>query len=142
AEIDPRNRWLLQQTAQAYWLLRRFTDMERWLDRMLTAFPEDPATRMVRALVDLELRADTEPVHRTIQYILAEDPSAVDALSEIWFYVALCRRDASDTARALASLSQQGIIPFGVRMPRSFCEGLASRARNDLAAAETAFKAS
>jgi len=141
AEIDPRNRWLLQQTAQAYWLLRRFPDMERWLDRMLAAFPEDPATRMVRALVDLESRADTEPVYHAIQYILAEDPSAVDALSEIWFYVALCRRDAADTSRALASVSQQGIVPFGVRMPRSFCQGLAARAWNDLAASETAFTA-
>jgi TolB-like protein/Tfp pilus assembly protein PilF len=141
AEIDPRNRWLLQQTAQAYWLLRRFPDMERFLDRTLAIDPADPATRMVRALVDLESRADTEPVYRAIQYILAEDPSAVDALSEIWFYVALCRRDASDTARALASLSQQGIVPFGVRMPRSFCEGLAAHACGNSAAAETAFTA-
>jgi serine/threonine-protein kinase len=141
AEIDPRNCFLLQQTAQTYWLLRRFPDMKRFLDRTLAAAPADPATRVTRALIDLESHADTEPAFEKIQHILTEDPSAVDALSEQWFYVALCRRDASEMARALASVSQQGIVPFGVRMPRPFCEGLAARARGDSAVSETAFTA-
>jgi TolB-like protein/class 3 adenylate cyclase len=141
AELDPRNLWLLQQTAQTYWLLRRFSDMERFLDRTLVVATADPATRVARALVNLESQADTEPAYLTVQRILTEDPSAVDAVSEQWFYIALCRRDPSETARALASLSQQGIVPFNVRVPRAFCEGLAARARNDLSAAETAFNA-
>jgi TolB-like protein/Tfp pilus assembly protein PilF/class 3 adenylate cyclase len=141
AEIDPRNRWLLQQTAQTYWLLRRFSDMERFLDRTLAVAPGDAATRVARAIIDLESRADTELAYQTIHRILTEDPSAVEALSEQWFYVSLCRRDASDTAGALASLSQQGIVPFNVRLPRAFCEGLAARARNDIVTAETAFTA-
>jgi len=141
AELDPRNLWLLQQTAQTYWLLRRFSDMERFLDRTLVVATADPATRVARALVNLESQADTEPAYLTVQRILTEDPSAVDAVSEQWFYIALCRRDPSETARALASLSQQGIVPLNVRVPRTFCEGLAARARNDLSAAETAFNA-
>jgi serine/threonine-protein kinase len=115
--------------------------MERFLDRTLAVAPADPATRVTSALIDLESHADTEPAFQTIQHILTEDPSAVDALSEQWFYVAVCRRDASEMARALASVSQQGIVPFGVRMPRSFCEGLAARARKDSAVSETAFAA-
>jgi serine/threonine-protein kinase len=140
-EIDPRNRWLLQQTAQTYWLLRRFPDMERFLDRTLAVAPGDPATRVARALIDLEAKANTEPAHQTIHRILTEDPSAVDAVAEQWFYVALCRRDAAETARALASLSEKGIVPFNVRLPRSFCEGLAARAGGDAATAEKAFNA-
>ena len=35
AEVDPRNVYLLQQTSQTYWLLRRFIDMVRLLDRTL-----------------------------------------------------------------------------------------------------------
>jgi tetratricopeptide (TPR) repeat protein len=70
-----------------------------------------------------------------------EDPAAVDTISELWFYLALCRRDAGELARALAALSPEGIVPFNVRMPRSFCEGLAARARGDAAAAEKAFNA-
>jgi serine/threonine-protein kinase len=45
------------------------------------------------------------------------------------------------TARALASLSVEGIVPYNVRMPRSFCEGLAARARGDAPVAEKAFTA-
>jgi serine/threonine-protein kinase len=140
-ELDPRSLWLLQQTAQTYWFLRRFPDMERLLDRTLAVPPADAATRLARALIDLEARADTEPAYNAAREVVNEDPAAVDAISELWFYVALCRRDAGEIAQALAALSPEGIIPFTVRMPRSFCEGLAARARGDAAAAEKAFNA-
>jgi TolB-like protein len=141
AEVDPRNVWLLQQTAQTYWLLRRFSDMQRFLDRTLAIAPGDPPTRVTRALIDLESKADAEPACQEVQRILAEDPSAVEAVAEQWFYIALCRRDEAEAVLALGSISDEGIIPFNVRMPRSFCEGLAARAGNNSAAAETAFTA-
>jgi tetratricopeptide (TPR) repeat protein len=141
AELDPRNLWFLQQTAQTYWVLRRFPDMARLLDRTLAVVPGDAATRLARALIDLESRADTEPAYNTAREVVKEDPAAVDTISELWFYAALCRRDAAEIAQALAALSPEGIIPFAVRMPRSFCEGLAARARGDAAAAEKAFNA-
>ena len=139
AELDPRNSYLLLQTAQTYWLLRRFQDMVRFLDRALAVAPSDPSTRVARALVDLERDANTQPAYDTVQNIVAEDPGAMEAIADQWLYLALCRRDGSDAARAVASLSPEGIIPFNVRMPRSFCEGLAARAQNDTAAAEAAF---
>jgi serine/threonine-protein kinase len=141
AELDPRSLWLLLQTAQTYWLLRRFLDMARFLDRALAVTPGDAATLLARALIDLESRADSQPAYELIQNIVAKDPSVVEALAEQWIYLALCRRDANEMARALASLSTEGIIPFNVVMPRSFCEGLAARARGDAAAAEKAFNA-
>jgi TolB-like protein/class 3 adenylate cyclase len=140
AELDPRNLYLLQQTSQTYWLLRRYPDMIRLLDRTLAIAPSEPSTRVARALAELESIADTQPVHNTIQSILAEDPSAAETIADQWLYVALCRRDSADAARAVASISAEGIIPYNVRMPRSFCEGLAARARNDLAAAKAAFE--
>jgi TolB-like protein/Tfp pilus assembly protein PilF len=138
-ELDPRSLWLLLQTAQTYWLLRRFPDMARLLDRALTVMPGDAATLLARALIDLESTADSQPAYELIQKIVAEDPSAVEALAEQWIYLALCRRDSAEMARALASLSADGIIPFNVRMPRSFCEALAARARDDSIAAGKAF---
>jgi serine/threonine protein kinase len=140
-EVDPRNLWLLQQTAQTYWLLRHFPDMARLLNRTLAVSPGDAATRLARALIDLESCADAQPACNTARDLLNEDPAAVDAISEQWFYVALCRRDADGISYAVASLSPEGIIPFNVRMPRSFCEGLAARARRDAVAAEKAFHA-
>jgi serine/threonine-protein kinase len=72
---------------------------------------------------------------------VADDPSAVDAIAEQWLYLALCRHDKAEAARALASIPSEGIIPGNVRMSRSFCEGLAARAREDTPAAEMAFAA-
>src|SRR5713101_1286820 len=115
--------------------------MARLLDRALAVAPGDAATRLARALIDLESRADTQSGYDTIRDVVNQDPAAVDAIAEQWFYFALCRRDAKDMANALASLSPEGIIPFNVRMPRSFCEGLTARARGDAAAAEKAFNA-
>jgi tetratricopeptide (TPR) repeat protein len=115
--------------------------MSRFLDRALQVAPADPNTRMALALIDLETGGDTDAVQQVIHNILAEDPSAVEAIAEQWLYVALCRRDTAGMASALASLSADGIIPFNVRMPRSFCEGLVARTRGDRPATERAFAA-
>jgi TolB-like protein/Tfp pilus assembly protein PilF len=141
AELDPRNLWFLQQYAQTYLFLRCFSDAARILDRALAVAPGDANTRLARAIVNLESRADTQPANDTIQHVVTDDPSAVDAIAEQWFYLALCRRDAKELARALASISLEGIIPINVRMPKNFCEGVAARAQDDLAAAESAFTA-
>jgi len=141
AELDPRNVWLLQQFSQTYWLLRRYSDTARALDRVLAASPGDATSRVARASVDLESHGETQPGRDAIHAVVAEDPSAVDAIAEQWFYLALCRRDAKEVARALASISPEGIIPINVRMPKNFCEGVAARARDDLATAESAFTA-
>src|SRR5258708_6160862 len=141
AELDPRNWFLLQQTAGAYQQLRRFPDSARTLDRALAALPGDANTRVARALIDLEWHADTQPGYDALQDVVSTDPSAVDEIAEQWFYLALCRRDFAEVTRALASVAPEGIIPVNVRMPRHFCEGLAARAQYDVATAERAFTA-
>jgi TolB-like protein len=139
AELDPRHVWLLQQLSQTYQLLRRYSEMAGALDRAIAASPRDPTSRAARALVELEWHAETEPARAAIHTVLAEDPSAVDAIAEQWFHLALCRRDPTETARSLASIPPEGSVPFTVRMPKSFCEGIAARARGDARAAESAF---
>jgi serine/threonine-protein kinase len=140
-ELDPRNLWTLQQTAQTYWLLRRFSDMARILDRALLIPPTNPSIRVARALVDLESDAAIEPAYEVIQDIVVQDPSVVDSIAEYWLYIALCRRDFAEAARALASIPPEGIVPFNTPLPRSFCQGLAGRAKGDTATAEQAFDA-
>jgi TolB-like protein/Flp pilus assembly protein TadD len=140
-ELDPQNVWLLQQASQTYYFLRRFSDMAAVLDRALAVAPTDANTRAVRSLIDLESRADTQPGYEAIHNIVNEDPSAVDAIAEQWFYLALCRRDFTGVARALASIPPVGIAPITVRMSRHFCEGVAARGRRDVLAAKAAFSA-
>ena len=139
ADLDPQNVWLLQQISQTYGMLRRFSDMAGALDRAITASPRDATTRVARALVDLEWCAETQPAYEAIHAVVAEDPSSVDAIADQWLYVALCRRDSAEIARALASIPAEGIVPVNVRMPRSFCEGIAARSTGDDAAAASAF---
>ena len=140
-QLDPRNVWLLQDAAQTYQFERRFLESAAAWDRTLAVAPGDANTRVWRALVDLDSRADTQPMHDVVESIISEDPSAVDAIAEHWLLLALCRRDAAEMGRALASLPPEGIIRRDLRMPRSFCEGLTARARNDATGAETAFTA-
>jgi tetratricopeptide (TPR) repeat protein len=140
-ELDPRNTWVLQQTSQTYQFLRRFSDMAGALDRSLVVAPGDANARVARAMVDLEARAETQPAYDAVKQTVAEDPSAVDAIAEQCLYLGLCRRDNAEVSRALASLQPEGIIPQSVRMSRTFCEGVAARAREDAAAAESAFTA-
>src|SRR5438132_4225638 len=139
AELDPRNVYLLQQISQTYNFLRHYLDMAGALDRAIAASPGDATSRVARALVDLESRGETQSARETIHSIVAEDPSAVDAIAEQWFYLALCRRDANETARSLASIAPEGTVPVNVRMPKNFCEGIAARARGDTPTAEAAF---
>jgi serine/threonine-protein kinase len=141
SELDPQNVFLFQQMTQTYLNLRRYSDAARTLERALAVVPKDATTRVARALIELDSRADTQPAYDAIQELVIEDPSAVDAIAEQWFYLALCRRDFTETARALASIPPEGIVPVNVRMPRHFCEGVAARARGDAPATEAAFTA-
>jgi TolB-like protein len=141
AALDPRNVFLLQQICHTYTYLRRYEDMAGALDRALAASPGDAVSRVARALVDLESRGDTEPARDVINTLVAEDPGVVEAIAEQWFHLALCRRDPAEMARSLASIAPEGSVLFTVRMPKSFCAGMAARVRADTPVAEAAFAA-
>jgi TolB-like protein/Tfp pilus assembly protein PilF len=137
-ELDPRNFFILQQIAASYQEFRQFGAMAAALDRALALVPHDLDTRVTRALVDLEWRADTRPLHETIDALLAENPAAASDLGDQWLYVALCERDHAAAVRALAAIPATGTA-VDLNFPRSWCEGLVARAKGDQAAAQTAF---
>ena len=78
--------------------------MVKAFDLALAAPLHQPTSRVGRALVDLDSRADTEPANEVIQTVLTEDLSTLDAIADQWLYLALCRRDFAEAARALASI--------------------------------------
>lgn len=139
-ELDPRNFFMLQQVALSYQELRQFGAMAAALDRALALVPRDLDTRVTRALVDLEWRADPRPLHETIQMILAENSKAAADLAAQWWYVALCERDPAAATQAAAAIPASG-ISTDLNFPRSWCQALAARARGDAAAAQSAFDA-
>src|SRR5205823_839537 len=89
AELDPRNFFTLQQIALSYLGLRRYADEIAVLDRALAIKPDDLDTKAARALVFLDWKADTRPLHQTIEEIRATDPGAIKSVADIWMTCAL-----------------------------------------------------
>ena len=102
-QLDPRNFFMLQQIATSYQEFRQFGAMAAALDRALALVPRDLDTRVTRALVELEWKADTKPLHKTVHAILAEDSTKAVDLADQWLYLSLCERDAAAATDALAA---------------------------------------
>ena len=137
-ELDPRNFFMLQQIALSYQEFRQFEAMATALDRALALTPGDVDTRVTRALVDLEWKADTRPLRDVITKVLSDNPARAPDVAAQWFYVALCDRDQTALKRALDAMPASG-ISVDLNFPRSLCIGIAARAQGDEAAARTAF---
>jgi TolB-like protein/class 3 adenylate cyclase/Tfp pilus assembly protein PilF len=139
-ELDPRNVSTLQQLALSYQYLRRYPEEAAVLDRALTIVPNDVATKTQRALVDFDWKAETRPLHETIDSILAVNPGAISDSGDTWFTCALAERDPTAAERALVALGDHPCWGDGaVRLSRSFGEGLLARMMKDELRAHAAF---
>jgi tetratricopeptide (TPR) repeat protein len=81
-ELDPRNYFILQQISLSYQVLRRYPEAAAALDRALTIVPNDFPTKTARALVDFFWKAETRPLHETIDSILATNPGAISNVAD------------------------------------------------------------
>jgi len=141
-ELDPRNFFTLQQIVLSYQSLRRYAESIASLDRALAIVPENAETRADRGLVYLFWKADTRPLHQTIDAILAQGPGAIVSAAVIWFVCALAERDPAAAERALAALGDNPcLFERGISLSHSFGEGLLARMNKDEARARTAFEA-
>jgi len=138
-ELDPRNFSFLHQISLTYGALRRYKEMASTLDRMLAMAPKDIPSRVRRAWVDLQWRANPKPLHTAIQTILAEDPNAVPLIAADWLELALGERDSAAAERALAAMPVGRCYDGSVPFPDSWCEGRVARLRGDEPAARAAF---
>ena len=137
-ELDPRNFNTLQQIALSYQALGRYAEAIAALDRALAIVPENAETRATRGLFYLCWKADTRPLHQTIDAILAQRPGAIASAASYWFFCALAERDLAAAERALVAL---GDNPWEINLSRSFGEGLLARMTKDETRARTAFEA-
>jgi len=136
-ELDPRNFFILQQLALAYQWQRRYADEARTYDRALTIVPADPNTRILRALVALDWRADIKPFQTTLATLVAENPSVAPDV-DIPLY-ALCERTVAAATRTLTNYPREGVVNNGVNFPYTYWEGAVARCQGDLAKARAAF---
>ena len=103
-ELDPRNIATLQQIALTYNRMRRYSDMAATLDRALAVTPNDVQTQVARAMVDLEWKADTRPLHKAIESVRTRNPAALQSVADNWVLCALAERDPVAAKAALAAL--------------------------------------
>jgi TolB-like protein/Tfp pilus assembly protein PilF len=141
-ELDPRNFFTLQQIAVSYQLLGRYAEAIAALDRALAIVPDNSETRALRGQFYLCWKADTRPLHQTIDAILEQGPSAIASTADSWFACALAERDAAAAERALVALGDNPCWNEStINLSRSFGEGLLARMTKDEARARTAFEA-
>ena len=138
-ELDPRNFSIRQQVSLTYQGLRRYKETAATLDDVLAITPKDVTSKVQRAWVDLQWRADPKPLHMTIETVLAQDPSAVPAIVIQWLELALSERDPAAAEHALAAMPIGGCRDENIAFPNSWCQGLVARLRGDEPAARDAF---
>lgn len=140
-ELDPRNLYTLQHMAVWYATLRRYTEEAAVLDRALAINPNDIFTRLARAGLDFDSKADPRPLHRTIDSIRAENPGAVATIADSWLNCALAEGDARAAEAALELLGKNTFGNDAMQLSRTFGEGLLARMMNDQVKARAAFTA-
>jgi len=141
-ELDPRNFYTLQQIGLSYQTLGRFAEAIAALDRALAIVPDNAETRANRGLWNICWKADTRPLHQTIDAILAQGPGAIASAADIWFFCALAERDPAAAERALVAMGDNSCwVDDTIQLSRSFGEGLLARMIKDEARARTAFEA-
>jgi TolB-like protein/class 3 adenylate cyclase len=140
--LDPRNFFALEQTAQSYHAIRRYTEETATYDRVLAFEPHDAVTKVARALVELHSKADTRPLHQVIDSIRVANPEATPSIADAWLLCALSERDATATKNALIALGENPInlaSTENVRFNRPFFEGVIARLMTDDGKARLAF---
>jgi serine/threonine-protein kinase len=138
-ELDPRNFATLQQVALSYEGLRRYADMTNALDRALAIVPNDIDTKISRAQAELDWKADTRPLHNTIETLLASQPASAANFADNWLYLALCERDFTAAELALTALGEHTYGPDAILFSPKFGQGFVASQRGDSASAQAAF---
>jgi TolB-like protein/Tfp pilus assembly protein PilF/predicted Ser/Thr protein kinase len=143
-ELNPRDsETLVMGVAVNYWFLRRYAEAKSWSARVLAFEPNDAFTKVWLALVDLDWKADTRPLHQTIDSIRATHPAEVPSIANFWLVCALAERNAAAAKDALIAFGQEPIsfALENVRFNRPFAEGVIARMTKDDDKARSAFSA-
>jgi len=142
ASLDPRNTFVLQQISASCSGLRRGAEAAATLDRALQIKPDDVSLGVLRAEVDLDWRADPEPMCQFVERVQRKQPESLSDVADNWFRCAIAKSDWIGAEQALAALGDNSCFPDGLIQPkRDFGEGLLARCLHDEPRARRAFTA-
>ena len=138
-ELDPHNFSILQQISLTYEALHRYKEMAATLESILAMNRTDIPSRVRRAWVDAEWRADPRPAHAAIEAALVEEPGSAPVLVNWWLDLSMRERDPVAAKRALDAMPAGGCYEENIPFPDSWCQGLVARLGGDKNAARAAF---
>jgi TolB-like protein/class 3 adenylate cyclase/Tfp pilus assembly protein PilF len=138
-DLDPRNFYTLQQIALSYAYQRRYAEEGAVLDRAIDVKPDDVETRATRALIALDWKADTRPLHRIIDEIQAQNPGALPNIADVWVLCAFAERDPAGLENALRALGNNTWGDNATLLNVSLGEALLARLQHDEGKARAAF---
>ena len=136
-ELDPRNFHTFVQLALCYQPQRRYEDETRTYERALAIVPGDPGTRMLKAEVAANWRADMRPYQVTLAKLVAENPGVASDIDDPLY--ALRERTATAAARVLTNYPQDGTEYYSVTYPHAYWEGVVAHWQGDNVKARAAF---
>ncbi len=139
--LDPRNNFLLSQTALSYDYLRRYADEDTILKRALGIDPNHIGLKISRGEVEIDWKANTRPLHQLIDEIRAKDPGAIPNVAKSWLDCALAERDPVAASAALAAMGEDSAGNATVKYSPRFVAGLIGRMVKDDSKARAAFTA-
>jgi TolB-like protein/Flp pilus assembly protein TadD len=140
-DLDPRNFFTLQQIGLSYGVLRRYAEQTSVLHRALAIEPNDVDTNVALASVEFHWKADTRPLHQTIDSIRATNPTAMSSIADAWLSCALAERDVAAAKNALNAFGETPLTDYAVHLNRSVIEGVLARMTKDERKAQAAFTA-
>jgi TolB-like protein/Tfp pilus assembly protein PilF len=142
-ELDPQNKLTLQQTAQSYQGLRRYVDEKSVLARVLAFEANDAVTKVQHAFAELDSKADTRPLHQTIESIRVTNPAAIPSIVNNWLICALAERDSVAARNALIAAGENPMLGSleNIIFNRPFVEGIIARMTKDDSKARSDFTA-
>src|SRR6266513_2497092 len=108
-KVISRTSVMQQIAAYNYRRLRRYTDAKSAWDRLLAITPDDVTAKAERAMVDLDWKGDTRPLHQMIDSIRATNPAAVQSIADRWLICALAEREAAVANNALIAFGENPI---------------------------------
>jgi TolB-like protein/class 3 adenylate cyclase/Flp pilus assembly protein TadD len=140
-DLDPRNFFTLQQIGLSYGVLRRYAEQTSVLHRASAIEPNDVDTNVALASVEFHWKADTRPLHQTIDSIRATNPTAMSSIADAWLSCALAERDVAAAKNALNAFGETPLTDYAVHLNRSVIEGVLARMTKDERKAQAAFTA-
>ncbi len=145
-KLNPRDPEFVLDVAVNYGLARRYAEAKQVVLNHESAFASNDALAKVNlqlllARGDYDSKADTRPLHRTIDSIRVTNPNAVKRNASLWLECALAERDAAAAKEALIALGENPMSWLDVPLNRSCVEGVIARMTGDDAKARAAFTA-